>query len=87
MDTNKMRTIADSDWSMQLQLEEKLIAAGLGYPLSKEEAVKAYRAMLEPRTDSPENAGCGWCHGVGHDDAGDPCIGCCYPKDQAGVTP
>lgn len=79
MDTNKMRAVAAKDWRMELELEEKLVAAGLGYPLSKEEAVKAYKAMLEPRTDTPENADCEWCYGVGHDHEGDPCAGCCSP--------
>lgn len=74
-----MRAVADKDWRMELELEEKLIAAGLGYPLSKEEAVKAYKAMLEPRTDTLENADCDWCYGVGHDYEGDPCVGCCRP--------
>lgn len=65
---------------LEISLEEKLIAAGLGYPLAKEDAVKAYKTMLIPRTDTPENADCQWCFGVGHDfDAGLPCVGCCEP--------
>ncbi|WP_095158264.1 hypothetical protein [Pseudomonas sp. Irchel 3E13] len=75
----KTQAVAEKAWRMELDLEEKLVAAGLGYPLSKEEAVKAYKAMLEPRTDTPENADCDWCYGVGHDYEGDPCVGCCFP--------
>jgi len=62
--------------------EAQLIAAGLGYPMSKEDAVKAYKASLQPRTDNPRNADCEWCHGCGHDYYGDPCVGCCKPTSQ-----
>jgi len=57
--------------------EAELIAAGFGYPMSKEDAVKAYKASLQPRTDHPSNEDCEWCHGCGHDHYGDPCVGCC----------
>ena len=59
--------------------EATLIAAGFGYPMSKEDAVKAYKASLQPRTDHPSNEDCEWCHGCGHDYHGDPCVGCCKP--------
>lgn len=59
--------------------EATLIAAGFGYPMSKEDAVKAYKASLQPRTDHPGNEDCEWCHGCGHDYYGEPCVGCCNP--------
>lgn len=61
-------------------LEQKLIAAGFDYPMSKEDAVKAYTAQLAPRTDSIDNQDCEWCYGAGHDPYGDPCVGCCELK-------
>ncbi|MBT9575109.1 MAG: hypothetical protein IV106_29105 [Pseudomonas umsongensis] len=67
--------------------EAQLIAAGFGYPMSKEDAVKAYKASLQPRTDHPSNADCEWCHGAGHDYQGDPCVGCCKPAPVAVVLP
>lgn len=70
----------DSFFRREETLEERLIAAGLGYPLSKEEAVKAYKTMLVFRTDTPEMLDCELCFGVGHDfDAGLPCVMCCEP--------
>jgi hypothetical protein len=66
--------------------EAELIAAGFGYPISKEDAVKAYKASLQPRTDHPSNADCEWCHGCGHDPYGDPCVGCCAPSPVAYTT-
>ncbi|MBY8958329.1 hypothetical protein J1G18_13630 [Pseudomonas sp. MIS38] len=63
--------------------EDTLIAAGLGYPIGKEQAVKIYKAALKARTDTPENADCEWCYGVGHDYYGDPCCGCCRPDQEA----
>jgi hypothetical protein len=63
--------------------EETLIAAGLGYPIGKEQAMKIYKAALRSRTDAPENADCEWCYGVGHDYYGEPCCGCCKPDPEA----
>lgn len=65
--------------------EETLMAAGLGYPIGKEQAVKIYKASLQSRTDTPENADCEWCYGAGHDYYGDPCCGCCKP-DQGKIA-
>lgn len=62
--------------------EADLIAAGFGYPMSKEDSMKAYKASLQPRTDHPSNEDCEWCHGCGHDPYGDPCIGCCKPNPE-----
>jgi len=59
--------------------ESALIAAGLGYPLSKEDAVRAYQAKLGPITDHPINENCEGCHGCGHDYYGDPCQHCIRP--------
>jgi hypothetical protein len=67
--------------------EAVLIAAGLGYPLSKEDAVKTYKATLQPRTDHPNNEDCEWCGGCGHDPYGDPCVGCCKPTPASVVLP
>lgn len=63
--------------------EDTLISAGLGYPIGKEQAVKIYKAALKSRTDTPENADCEWCYGVGHDYYGEPCCGCCKPDPEA----
>jgi len=65
-----------------LPSEVELIAAGLGYPLSKEDAVQAYEASLQPRTDHSNNEDCEHCYGAGHDYNGDPCVGCCKPAAQ-----
>lgn len=66
--------------------EAKLISAGFGYPMSKEDAVKAYKASLQPRTDHPGNEDCEWCHGCGHDPYGNPCAGCCSPPAPVAVV-
>lgn len=66
--------------------EADLIAAGFGYPMSKEDAVKAYKALLQPRTDHPTNEDCEHCAGCGHDYYGDPCVGCCKPSPVAFTT-
>lgn len=71
----ELRALLDSPYPSEAQM----IASGLGYPMSKEDAVKAYKASLVPRTDSSSNADCEWCHGCGHDPYGEPCVGCCTP--------
>jgi len=73
-----LRALLDAPYPSEAQL----VAAGLGYPMSKEGAVKAYKTSLVPRTDSPSNADCEWCHGCGHDPYGEPCVGCCKPAAQ-----
>lgn len=80
---NELRALLDGPYLSEAQL----IAAGLGYPMSKEDAVKAYKASLVPRTDTPSNADCEWCHGCGHDPYGEPCVGCCTPAAQAQCEP
>jgi len=67
---------------VSLPSEGELIAAGFGYPLSKEDAVQTYEASLQPRTDHPRNEDCEHCYGAGHDYNGDPCVGCCKPAEQ-----
>ncbi|WP_147479753.1 hypothetical protein [Pseudomonas syringae group genomosp. 3] len=75
-----MSTEMQNFFKREETLEDRLIAAGLGYPLSKEDAVKAYKSMLVFRTDTPEMLDCELCFGVGHDfDAGLPCVLCCEP--------
>lgn len=75
-----MSTEMERFFKREETLEERLIAAGLGYPLSKEDAVKAYKSMLVFKPDTPEMLDCELCFGVGHDfDAGLPCVLCCEP--------
>lgn len=74
----ELRALLDAPYPSEAQL----IAAGFGYPMSKDDAVKAYKASLLPRTDNPSNADCEWCHGCGHDPYGEPCVGCCTPAAQ-----
>ena len=78
-----LRALLDAPYPSEAQL----IAAGLGYPMSKEDAVKAYKDSLVPRTDSSSNADCEWCHGCGHDPYGEPCVGCCKPAAQTHGEP